>query len=137
MVHVQPTVHESNQFARTGKLPKSLKERRKLGESEDVDLLKEVIEKKDPNSPDYQVAADRLKELREQKRSQKAEPKADNKEAPSNEEEAGGQIESFEDIPEGAEFPFGYGGGYYFLSDGSKVRGEKAAAKAQAKLNEG
>lgn len=60
-------------------------------------------------------------------------------ESPSNEEEAGKEIKSFEDIPEGADFPFGYGGGMFYLSNGEKVRGQIAAEKAQEALenNEG
>lgn len=40
----------------------------------------------------------------------------------------------FESLPDDTEFPYHKGSGWYFLSDGSKVRGEKAAEKAQAQL---
>lgn len=40
----------------------------------------------------------------------------------------------FDSLPEGTEFPYGYGGGMFFLSDGTKVRGEEVAKKAQAAL---
>lgn len=43
----------------------------------------------------------------------------------------------FEALPDDAEFPYHYGGGNYFLSDGSKIRGKKAAEQAQESLNEG
>lgn len=68
MVHVQPTVHESNQFSRTGKLPDSLKERRRLAESTDVEALNEVSEAYDSQHPNHQVAIARLQELRTEAR---------------------------------------------------------------------
>jgi hypothetical protein len=42
--------------------------------------------------------------------------------------------ESGDPMPEGVEFPHHKGGGYYVLSDGSIVRGQDDAEKAQAKL---
>lgn len=43
---------------------------------------------------------------------------------------------NFEDVPEDAEFPWQYGPSHYFLSNGNKVQGQKAAQKAQEQLDE-
>lgn len=42
----------------------------------------------------------------------------------------------FDSLPEDTEFPYNYGGNWYFLSDGSKVQGEGAAIEAQEALDE-
>lgn len=42
---------------------------------------------------------------------------------------------TFEDLPPDAEFPYHYGGGNYFLSNGEKVNGREEAEAAQSELD--
>lgn len=52
-----------------------------------------------------------------------------------NEEQAKADND-FESLPEDTDFPYHYGGGNYFLSDGSKISGKDKAQEAQEALNE-
>jgi hypothetical protein len=40
----------------------------------------------------------------------------------------------FDALPGGTKFPYHLGGGFYFLSNGEKVRGKDAAENAEAQL---
>lgn len=46
-----------------------------------------------------------------------------------------GSVQELAEVPGDAEFPYHVGGGMYVLSDGSKVRGQEAAQKAEDELD--
>lgn len=92
---VKPTVYECNYFAKHGKLPKSLKERRAKAKEEKQQAEEPTKETKDPTHDNV-----------------------------------------FANLPDDTEFPYHYGGGNYYLSDGSKVSGKQEAVEAQQEIDE-
>lgn len=45
------------------------------------------------------------------------------------------KVDNFDDLPDDIEFPYHKGAGYYFLSDGTQVRGKKAAKEKQIEID--
>lgn len=126
------TLVEHNQYAKNGKIPESFKNRRKEYQawlSEQKKAQAKLDEKNEGEGGSKPEGGN----------SSKPKPVGDmkgkpNPQAPKTDPEADND---FDNLPEGTEFPYGYGGGMFFLSDGTKIRGEEVAKKAQAKLDEG
>lgn len=103
MAEVQATHTECQYIALNGEKPASLKEREKLAQSEDVEKLQKVADDLGARSYDRAVARRRLKEL-------------------------GAKVKPETGEDEGVQYPIEKGGGYFELSDGTTIQGDKADA---------
>lgn len=110
------TLNEHNQYGKTGKLPESY--RKRCAEYE-------AWLKKQPKEEEAQLDEKKAEE----------DPEVESKPDVSEEKDESEDNE-FENLPEGTEFPYNYGGSHYFLSNGEKVQGKQAAKKAQSQLDE-
>lgn len=109
MAEVQATHTETQFVAIKGKQPKSLKARRKLAETEDIETLKKVLESDEAHEYDKVTARQRLTEL-----DADLEP---------------------EEEQTGVQYPIEKGNGFWELSDGSTIQGEETdAIVAEKKL---
>lgn len=70
---------------------------------------------------------------------QDPEPAAETVQEPEPEQDDSGQDPTsdneFDNLPDDTEFPYHYGGGNYFLSNGERVSGKRNAEEAQAELD--
>lgn len=87
---------------------------------------------------DYPAIKEAFKcEVIEHKLEESSKPKGGNQKSSKSEQDDPKADNDFDSLPEDTEFPYHKGSGYYFLSDGSTVRGGKAAENAQKQLDEG